>query len=299
MDLIRIGKYIAGKRKELGMTQRQLAEKLGMSDKSVSKWERGVCLPDVSVYMDLCQILGISINEFLAGEDIVQEELIQKSEENIIGIATDNKKKQSILKKIICVLLVISILAISIIGISLYRAKMPQNFMVPVEKDSIEMETAKLLSGPEGAFIYKFTTTDKYDSLKLYFSKYQSGVLQDKENMELNFEGVGSPEYGEILIVPDFERFVVKVIIASEGSKLSTEIPILEGVTNREYYGRSATEIDERTDIRYDEEQALIALIYGSNGLRVFDINDLMNGQTEALYENDYVYFFSYEFCKK
>ena len=299
MDLIKIGKYIAGKRKELGMTQRQLAEKLGMSDKSVSKWERGVCLPDVSVYMDLCQILGISINEFLAGEDIVQEELIQKSEENIIGIATDNKKKQSILKKIICVLLVISILAISIIGISLYRAKMPQNFMVPVEKDSIEMETAKLLSGPEGAFIYKFTTTDKYDSLKLYFSKYQSGVLQDKENMELNFEGVGSPEYGEILIVPDFERFVVKVIIASEGSKLSTEIPILEGVTNREYYGRSATEIDERTDIRYDEEQALIALIYGSNGLRVFDINDLMNGQTEALYENDYVYFFSYEFCKK
>ena len=57
MDLIKIGKYIAGKRKELGMTQKQLAEKLGMSDKSVSKWERGVCLPDVSVYSDLCLIL--------------------------------------------------------------------------------------------------------------------------------------------------------------------------------------------------------------------------------------------------
>ena len=46
MDLIKIGKYIAGKRKSLGMTQKQLAEKLGMSDKSVSKWERGVCLPE-------------------------------------------------------------------------------------------------------------------------------------------------------------------------------------------------------------------------------------------------------------
>ena len=68
MDLVKIGKYIAGKRKDLGMTQKQLAEKLGMSDKSVSKWERGVCLPDVSVYSELCQILGISINEFLAGE---------------------------------------------------------------------------------------------------------------------------------------------------------------------------------------------------------------------------------------
>ena len=58
MDLIKIGKYIAGKRKSLGMTQKQLAEKLGMSDKSVSKWERGVCLPDVSVYKELCSILG-------------------------------------------------------------------------------------------------------------------------------------------------------------------------------------------------------------------------------------------------
>ncbi len=80
MDLIKIGKYIAGKRKFLGMTQKQLAEKLGMSDKSVSKWERGVCLPDVSVYKELCSILGISLNEFLAGEDIAQENMIQKSE---------------------------------------------------------------------------------------------------------------------------------------------------------------------------------------------------------------------------
>ena len=55
MDLIKIGKYIAEKRKALGLTQKQLAEQLGMSDKSVSKWERGICLPDVSVYMELCQ----------------------------------------------------------------------------------------------------------------------------------------------------------------------------------------------------------------------------------------------------
>ena len=67
MDTVKIGKYIAGKRKALGMTQAQVAEKLGMSDKSVSKWERGVCLPDVSVYMALCEILGISLNEFIAG----------------------------------------------------------------------------------------------------------------------------------------------------------------------------------------------------------------------------------------
>ena len=100
MDLIKIGKYIAGKRKELALTQKQLAEKLGMSDKSVSKWERGVCLPDVSVYAELCDILGISINEFLAGEDIPKENMIRKSEENIIGVTKDSKKKQKdIVKK--------------------------------------------------------------------------------------------------------------------------------------------------------------------------------------------------------
>lgn len=70
MNLVKIGRYIAEKRKSLGLTQRQLAEKLGKSDKSVSKWERGICLPDVSVYLELCGILGISLNEFLAGEDI-------------------------------------------------------------------------------------------------------------------------------------------------------------------------------------------------------------------------------------
>ena len=232
MDLIKIGKYIAGKRKDHGLTQRQLAEKLGMSDKSVSKWERGICLPDVSVYSDLCQILGISINEFLAGEDIVHEDLIQKSEENIIGIAAESKRKQSHLKTIIYLLLAISVLAISIIGVSMYRSSRPQNFIAPVEKDSIEMETAKLLSGPDGAYIYKFTTTDEYKSLKLYFSKYQSGVLQDKENMELGFADIDSPKYGEILLVPDFKRFVLKIIIAADGSKISTEIPILEDVTD-------------------------------------------------------------------
>ena len=64
MDLIKIGKYIAGKRKSLGMTQKQLAEKLGMSDKSVSKWERGVCLPDVSVIKNFVQFLVLASMSF-------------------------------------------------------------------------------------------------------------------------------------------------------------------------------------------------------------------------------------------
>ena len=94
MDLVKIGKYIAEKRKALGLTQRQVADRLGMSDKSVSKWELGICLPDVSVYSPLCEILGISLNEFLAGEDIGQDDLQQKSENNLLQVTTDGKRRQ-------------------------------------------------------------------------------------------------------------------------------------------------------------------------------------------------------------
>ena len=163
MDLVKIGKYIAGKRKDLGMTQKQLAEKLGMSDKSVSKWERGVCLPDVSVYSELCQILGISINEFLAGEDIVRENIAKKSEENIIELATDSKQKQKRLKYIIDILLVTAAIVVLTVGIMIFRKNMPQNFIVPVDKDSIEMKTAEMLSGVDGAFICLLYTSDAAD----------------------------------------------------------------------------------------------------------------------------------------
>ena len=102
MDLIKIGKYIAEKRKALGLTQKQLTEKLNMSDKSVSKWERGICLPDVSIYMELCSILRISINEFLAGEDIGAENVIEKSDSNLIQITKESKKKQKKFKNNSC-----------------------------------------------------------------------------------------------------------------------------------------------------------------------------------------------------
>ena len=300
MDLIKIGKYIAGKRKELGMTQKQLAEKLDMSDKSVSKWERGVCLPDVSVYSDLCLILGISINEFLAGEDIAQENIEKKSEENIIGVATDSKHKQKRLKAIICALLIIAVLAISVIGTALYRAYKPMNFIAPVPDDSVEMQTVRLLAGPDGAHVYKFTTTDEYTRLNIYISEYQAGELVNKDCMGLGFEGIGSPKNGEIIIVPDYERAVIKLVISTdEGSKFSTELPIMEGVEDREYYGRSSSRIEGETKILYGVEQPLVGMIYDNDEMYVIDLYDMLSGETDSLSKNDYMYLFSYEFCKE
>ena len=298
MDLIKIGKYIAGKRKSLGMTQKQLAEKLGMSDKSVSKWERGVCLPDVSVYKELCSILGISLNEFLAGEDIAQENMIQKSETNIIEVIRDNINKQKCLKVMKCILLVIAICAVSIIGFTIYRLKKPQNFIAPLAEDSIEMQTAKLLAGPDGAFIYKFITTDEYKKLRLHIHRYESGRLSNQDKVEIGFEDIGSPKSGEIVMVPDFDNYVIKLIISGDGNKLSTEIPILENVEVREYYGRSATEIQNIVDIRYNKQQPLIAFLYDDETMSVPALDDLINSQTEFISNNDYVYYVAFEFCK-
>ncbi len=296
MDTVKIGKYIAEKRKGLGLTQKQLAEKLGMSDKSVSKWERGVCLPDVSVYMELCGILGISINEFFAGEDIKVDEIVRQSEDNIIQIATDSKHKQNRLKCVIAALLAVVIFVSAVVGIRFYISHRPQNYICAVDVNSVEMETARLLSGIDGAFMYKYVTTDSFNSLTVYISKYESGKLIDKENMDLSYEDIGSPKNGMIAIVPDFDNFTIKLIISDGGAKIATDIPILEQVQKREHFLRSATQLEEKTNIKYGEEQGLLALYYGSYKLRPESIQDIENGNVKV--ENDYTYYISFEFDK-
>lgn len=296
MDLVKIGRYVAGKRKDLGLTQRQLAEKLGMSDKSVSKWERGICLPDVSVYEEYCSILGISINEFLAGEDIAQENIVKKSEDNLIQVTTDSKHRQNKLKTIIAVLSVIVLAAVMIVSVFLLRANQPKNYIVPVDPNSAEMKTAELLSGMDGAFLYHYRTSDSFQRLTVSVSEYQSGKRIDRGNNVVSYESIGSPSEGMIVIVPNFEDFTVKLVIADQSAKLSTEIPILDAVEGREYIGRSASQIEAETDIRFDEEQYILALIYDNDIMHVLNIQEFENGNIPL--DNDYMYIFSVSFSK-
>lgn len=300
MDLVKIGKYIAGKRKNLGLTQKQLAEKLGMSDKSVSKWERGVCLPDVSLYFDLCSLLGISVNEFLAGEDIIHENLEKKSEENIISVVTDSKRKQKSLKYIICALLILSILTTAVIATSLYRGYRPMNFITPMAENSVEMQTVNLIAGPDGANAYQFTTTDKFARLKIYYSEYHKGKLLNKEPIEIGFEDMDSPKNGGIIIVPDYDHAVIKLVVwTDDGSKSSVDLPLMEGVEGREYYIRSQSRIEGKPEIIYDFEDVLLGLAYDKDEITVPNLLDLLLGKTDAYSGNEYIYLFSYEFCKK
>lgn len=298
MDLVKIGKYIAGKRKALGMTQKQLAEKLNMSDKSVSKWERGICLPDVSVYMELCEILGISINEFLAGEDIDAENVEKKSEDNIIQVTKDSKKKQKNLKSILAVVTTFAVIMVLVLGaVFVHKVMQPKNYITAVDRTSAEMKTAELLSGTDGAYLFNFYVKEEYKTLTIYLSEYQAGELINKSKVaDLDYDGIESAKRGVVAVIPDFELFRVKLIIADDYSKCSTDFPILENVENREYYGRSATQVEGEVPIQRDTEQGLIALIYGEDGLEAIPVKEMEQGNFRE--KNDYVYYLSFRFGK-
>lgn len=92
MEQIKIGKFIASCRKEQGMTQAVLAEKLGISDRAVSKWETGKSMPDSGIMLELCELLKINVNELLSGEHITMEDYNAKSEEVILGLKSENEK---------------------------------------------------------------------------------------------------------------------------------------------------------------------------------------------------------------
>ena len=298
MDLVKIGKYIAGKRKALGMTQKQLAEKLNMSDKSVSKWERGICLPDVSVYMELCEILGISINEFLAGEDIDAENVEKKSEDNIIQVTKDSKKKQKNLKSILAVVTTFAVIMVLVLGaVFVHKVMQPKNYITAVDRTSAVMKTAELLSGADGAYLFNFYAKEEYKTLSIYLSEYQAGELINKSKVaDLDYDGIESAKRGVIAVIPDFELFRVKLIIADDYSKCSTDFPILENVENREYYGRSATQVEGEVPIQRDTEQGLMALIYGEDGLEAIPVKEMEQGNFRE--KNDYVYYLSFRFGK-
>ena len=171
------------------------------------------------------------------------------------------------------------------------------------ELRNTEMKTAELLSGADGAFMFDFYTKDRFKSLTVFLSEYQSGTLIEKSKIaEFSYddmEASGDTEFstsGQIVFVPDFEKFSVKTILTDENTKYSTAFPILENAENKEYYGRTATQIEEKTTIKFGREQGLLALIYGEYGIRAMPISEIENEIPDTV--NDFVYYLSFEFCK-
>ena len=109
MEQIKIGKFIADCRKQNRLTQMQLAEKLGITDKAISKWERGLAMPDTSIMLELCGILGISVNELLSGEKINMENNNQKNEQIMLDMAKELEMKNKTIWTTMWVIMSVSI----------------------------------------------------------------------------------------------------------------------------------------------------------------------------------------------
>ena len=125
MNQIKIGKFIAECRKRKSLTQIQLAEKLNITDKAVSKWERGMAMPDSSIMLELCDILDITVNELLSGEKISMENNDRKNEQLLVDISKELEQKNKIIWNSMWIIMGVSITAL-IAGIFLAAFLIPE-----------------------------------------------------------------------------------------------------------------------------------------------------------------------------
>ena len=112
MDQIKIGKFIAERRKSVNLTQMQLAEMLNITDRAISKWECGKAMPDTSIMLDLCGILKITVNDLLSGEKINMENNNQKNEQLLLDMAKELEKKNKTIWNAMWIIMTVSILGL-------------------------------------------------------------------------------------------------------------------------------------------------------------------------------------------
>ena len=117
MDLNKIGNFISECRKEKGYSQVELANRLNISNKTVSKWERGNGFPDVSLLMPLCEELNISVNELLSGEKLQEEEYQKKAEENLVEVISKSRisPQEKVITRMQTIMLVVFALAVIVL----------------------------------------------------------------------------------------------------------------------------------------------------------------------------------------
>ena len=165
MNQKKIGKFINQKRKEKNLTQKQLAEYLGVTEKSISNWENGRNMPDLSLFEPLCKILNITINELMSGEAIANKDYQKKLEENIINLALSNTKRLH--KRIVILLIVVTIVFIILLtGIILYRT---------IELDIDYDERMMSCSFDDNKLIYKVEGTSVFNT------KYITKIVNDNK----------------------------------------------------------------------------------------------------------------------
>lgn len=131
IDMMKIGKFISKCRKEKGLTQAQLAEKFGITDRAVSKWETGKSIPDASLMLELCSELGITVNELLSGERLDMTNYNVQAEKNLMALKENEERANSKLLFLEVVIGVIgSVAFLILILVAMYAQDLPTAWRV-------------------------------------------------------------------------------------------------------------------------------------------------------------------------
>ena len=123
MDQEKIGKFIASCRRKKNITQQELAEKLGVSDRTIGNWENGRNMPDLSLFKPLCNELDITLNDLMSGEKVNEKEYQEKLEENIINTINYTNKKIKNRNNLIGLILIIFGVLISITAVAIFPSE--------------------------------------------------------------------------------------------------------------------------------------------------------------------------------
>ena len=123
MDQEKIGKFIASCRRKKNITQQELAEKLGVSDRTIGNWENGRNMPDLSLFKPLCNELDITLNDLMSGEKVKEKEYQEKLEENIINTINYTNKKIKNRNNLIGLILIIFGVLISITAVAIFPSE--------------------------------------------------------------------------------------------------------------------------------------------------------------------------------
>ena len=304
MDQIKIGQYIADKRKSQSMTQEQLAEKLGKSRKAVSKWERGVCLPDVSVYTELCDILGITLNEFFAGEDIEPADVAEKSEKNLLGVATEGSNRNGRLKKILVAIAVIALILAAILGLLVKKeGYLLTNYIKVLDESTQESRIAETVT-TESPLLFSFEVDEEYYSASIIIREFKNGVDNGSGGgPQLSFTGDDKRRGTIAIVTSTMAGNGIAMILSSQNGKITIETGLDEVLrdpeNNTDYVVSLAGQSYNVIKIRANEEIPLGALYASTREEDHFPgmaktIDETVNAISTAAPE--YCYLFSVKF---
>lgn len=216
MNTEKVGEFIRQKRKNVNLTQKELAEKLNVSDKAISKWERGICCPDIALLKELSSILGVSVNELLSGEDI---ELLEKEKSDDVLVDSVNKytaiekKKNKKLLIFTCVLLIFYIFFVMFMYLMFNQTNYTNG--ITIETLQNRRMADKLYTALE-EYDYDYLRKASTRGIGYDWAIYESDIEDENKcyyYLNLVNEGkIGPTDWGIVCRLKDFEENEIKFI---------------------------------------------------------------------------------------